>query len=187
MASPLAAQQSVVGLLAIPELFGDEVCLPFPPSDVQVHAAPGGPPIGTLRVRNPWLSAGASRCDELEVNFLTPDGAATPLETKEFGYEQKAAIVTEERPGWYRLLLAERQPGWVTTGGQRRFLGIAALFRDRPLQAHREWDGAVYSGPGASPEPPRPDLLRAGFRMLRVEQHHGVWWMLTEFPVQDIC
>lgn len=179
--------RNIIGLLVLPEIFGGEVCVPFKAADVLVHASPGGPRTGVLRVKNPWRRQGAMRCDELEADYL-PDGqAADLLPVREYGYEQKAALVLEVQPGWYRVALSQSHSGWVAVGSGRRFLGLSILFGERPLSPPVGWVGELYDTPGGPLIERLESPNQPSFRMIRILQHQGVWWMRVEFPVAGPC
>jgi hypothetical protein len=53
--APAAAGDRVIGLLALPEVFGARQCAPFEPGEVALHGAPNDEKaIAFIRVDRPW-------------------------------------------------------------------------------------------------------------------------------------
>ena len=76
-AIPAAAQDTVLGLLSLPEVFGGGPCRPFEPGSISLYATPGArSPIAAIRVDQYWSFAPHGGCEGLEVRR---DGGQTWL------------------------------------------------------------------------------------------------------------
>ena len=124
-----AAQEKVIGLLSLPEVFGPRQCAPFEPHEVALHAAPDdGQPIGFIRVDQNWSFAPHGGCEGLEVSVHLA-GRKDALPTREYDYEMPAAIVVGSRDGWFQIKLHERT-AWVKASVPDRFMPLATLFEE---------------------------------------------------------
>lgn len=101
----------VLGLLKLPEVFGNGPCHPFEPVAINLHAAPGGAPLGSIRVDQHWSFAPHGGCEGLQVN-VHGDGTHTELPTLEYANESPAAIVLATENGWFKIRLATGA-GWL--------------------------------------------------------------------------
>jgi hypothetical protein len=123
--------QAMIGLLILPTVFG------------------------------PPQTGGVVPADDLQpvAIFAEPDDGAAPalqrvalehFEYREYTYEGAAAVVYDQRPGWYAIGLRD-QPlarGWVRAADAGQFLPVAALLRDRLAFLNAHWDGHLWSEPG---------------------------------------
>jgi hypothetical protein len=104
---PALAQERVIGLLALPGVFGRGACDRFAPRPVALHDTPQGRGSGTVLVLEPWTHDSRGGCEGLEVGVRVPGAAAVQqLPTKEYAYEAPGAIVLERRGTWFRVRLA---------------------------------------------------------------------------------
>ena len=63
------AQERVIGLLSLPQVFGPRQCAPFEPEQIALHAAPNdGRPFAFIRVDQNWSFAPHGGCEGLEVS-----------------------------------------------------------------------------------------------------------------------
>lgn len=68
-AAPSTAQDRVLGLLSLPEVFGKGPCHQFEPAAVALHQAPGAAPtVGSIQVDQHWSFAPHGGCDGLKVS-----------------------------------------------------------------------------------------------------------------------
>ena len=69
VSAPAAAQDRVIGLLALPEVHGPTQCAPFEPEDVPLHAMPNdGRTMAVIHVDRNWSFAPHGGCEGLEVS-----------------------------------------------------------------------------------------------------------------------
>ena len=97
LSPPALAQERVIGLLALPGVFGRGACDRFTPRPVELHATPQGRGVGTVLVMKHWTHHSNGGCEGLEVEVRVP-GAATlqQLPTKEYAYEEPGAVVSSD-------------------------------------------------------------------------------------------
>lgn len=145
---PASAQERVIGLLALPTVFGAGPCDRFAPRPVELHATPEGPMVGTVFVVKPSTPHGNGGCDELEVGVRV-SGTATvlPLPTKEYGYEEPGAIVLERRGRWFRIRLSSGS-AWLESRVAEEFHGLERLYEHLSYLT-KAWSGRVADSPGA--------------------------------------
>lgn len=106
------AQDRVIGLLTLPEVFGNAPCAPFEPRVVTLHAEPGGAQVASVHVDQNWSFAPHGGCEGLQVSVHRGD-ARTELPTREYDYEAPAAVVVEQRGLWFRIRLTGGATAWV--------------------------------------------------------------------------
>jgi hypothetical protein len=68
---------------------------------------------------------------------------------EEIGYEAGAAVVYEQRAGWYRLALAGRnnRGGWVKAADAGHYFPVAELLPKRFTYLNEHWNGDLWSSP----------------------------------------
>jgi hypothetical protein len=99
-ASAVAQQRPrVIGLLALPEVFGNGACDRFTPQEVALYGAPeSARVVGVIRVDVGSTAPSNGGCEGLRVGVhMTGTPASDPLPTKEYGYEDPGAIVLARR------------------------------------------------------------------------------------------
>lgn len=147
-AQPAMAQDRVIGLLTLPEVFGGEACSPFKPESVALSVEPGGARIGSIEVDQYWSFAPHGGCEGLEVR-VHKGNARSELPTREHGYEEPAAIVLAQQGRWFKIRLADGA-GWVNATPRNTFKTLAELF-DQALTAITEhFTGRLRNAPGGS-------------------------------------
>lgn len=128
LASQTAPKEPVLGLLSLADVFGPRMCVPFEPQQVALHAAPNdGRPFAFISVDRNWSFAPHGGCEGLEVSVHQGD-ERHQLPTLEYDYEMPAAIVLEQRDGWFRIRLTDR-PAWIKASPADRFMPIAELYK----------------------------------------------------------
>jgi hypothetical protein len=123
------AQDRVIGLLRLPEIFGNAPCAPFEPRVVTLHAEPGGSQIASIEVDQNWSFAPHGGCGWLEVSVHRGDARAE-LPTREYDYEAPAAIVLEQRGLWFRIRLNGGAAAWTEVPLADRFLSLESLYEE---------------------------------------------------------
>ena len=94
--SRLAIALVIIGLLALPEVFGRGACDRFTPRPVELRATPQGPVVATVLVVKPWTHHSNGGCEGLEVGVRAPRAATVqPLPTMEYTYEEPGAVVLD--------------------------------------------------------------------------------------------
>jgi hypothetical protein len=107
--SSAAAQDRVIGLLTLPEVFGNGPCHEFAPEEVLLYSVMGAEePHGVIRVDHYWIFPAAGGCEGLIVNVHKGEGqSVSALPTEEFDYEAPGALVLEGRNGWFKVQLSD--------------------------------------------------------------------------------
>jgi hypothetical protein len=158
IAHPALAQDKVIGLLSLPEVFGSRQCAPFEPIDVALHAAPNdGKVMALIRVDRNWSFAPHGGCEGLAVSIH--EGTATSeLPTREFDYEMPGVIVLEQRDRWFRIR-SHRGTAWLQASAADRFMPLSDLFEEfvGVTAINPPYNGRLVDAPGrpATVESPR--------------------------------
>lgn len=124
---------AIIGLLLLPTIFGPPEQGGVVPADqpvpVPVYEAPEG---------------GAKKLAEL--------GRIEDFEYREYTYEGAAAVVYEQRPGWYRIgiraaLEHGRSTAWISAKSAGEFLGLGDFLVNAQTYLNEHWDGYVWTAP----------------------------------------
>jgi len=191
-ASALAQQQTrVVGLLALPEVFGNGACDRFTPQDVPLYSAPEpGRIVGVIRLDKASTAQSAGGCDALTVGVhLTGATAADPLPTKEYGYEEPGAIVLARRDGWFLIRLATGS-AWVRSSRGDNFHPLEQLLLEGLPHLTEAWGGRLSSSAGAPGRLARVEARSSqpSVRIVRSQRIRGELWFDLEVitsPCED--
>ena len=191
-ASALAQQQTrVVGLLALPEVFGNGACDRFTPQDVPLYSAPESARIvGVIRLDKASTAQSAGGCDALTVGVhMTGTTAADPLPTKEYGYEEPGAIVLARRDGWFLIRLATGS-AWVRSSRGDNFHPLEQLLLEGLPHLTEAWDGRLSSSAGAPGRLARVEARSSqpSVRIVRSQRIRGELWFDLEVitsPCED--
>jgi hypothetical protein len=182
----LQAQDRVIGLLTLPEIFSTGPCVPFTPLPVTVYAQPRGAAIGTIEVDKNWIIEPAGSCDGLQVSVHQGE-ARRELPTREHAYEAPAVIVLERRNGWFKIRLSDGT-GWVAPSTQHEFLDLARLFKeDESITATTaQFTGQLHRDPGGEVF---GDLLKEYQPVVvkEVRQVRGREWLRIEVLSHSAC
>jgi hypothetical protein len=147
------AQGRVIGLLDIPEIFGNGPCDKFTPVELSLFDAPrAARPIATLEVEDTRIGAGTGACsDSVHVFVRRTAGNAkpTPLPTRESGYEELAAIVLAEREDWYQLRLSDGA-AWLRAPAAASFYSLEKLYLEALTYLTEHWDRRLAQSPGGA-------------------------------------
>jgi hypothetical protein len=133
IATVLAAQDPsadrIIGLLALPGVFGEGPCKPFEPRALTLYGDAGATRvIGTIEVDQEWSFAPHGGCEGLEVSVHEGE-KRSELPTREFEYEAPAAIVLDRRGEAYKIRLSGGRAGWVISRANR-FMSVESLFEE---------------------------------------------------------
>ncbi len=145
------AQDRVIGLLSLPEVFGDDVCDKFSPSEVKLYDAPGSQSIvGAIRVDQYWSFPPEGGCRGLTVRVHRPGKPdAVALPTEEYGYETPAAIVLDECGRWFKVRL-EEGAAWLLASARDTYFPLEKLLDSSLTYLTGAFDGRLASSPGAA-------------------------------------
>ena len=174
IAAPAAAQDRVLGLLSLPQVFGPRLCAPFEPEEIALHASPNdGRPIAHIRVDRNWSFAPHGGCEGLEVSVHQGEQRHT-LPTLEFDYEMPGAIVLEHRDGWFRIRSGAK-PAWLKAPLTGRFMPLAELYEEfvGVTTIAQSFTGQLSSTPSAVRGPIMPRV--AGGQSVRVIEFRDAW------------
>jgi hypothetical protein len=191
-ASVLAQQPTrVVGLLALPEVFGNGACDRFTPQEVPLYGEPGSARIvGVIRVDAPWRLQSTGGCEGLRVGVhMTGTTGFDQLPTKEFGYEEPGAVVLARRNGWFQIRLATGS-AWVRSSSRDIFHPLEQLLLEGLTYLTESWDGRLAPSAGATGRPARVEARssQSSVRVIRSQDLRGELWFDVEVitsPCED--
>jgi len=189
LSQPALAQERVIGLLALPEVFGQGACDRFTPRPVELRATPQGRVVGTLLVVKPWTHHGNNGCEGLEVGVRASRSATVePLPTREYGYEEPGAIVLEQRGKWFRVRLNVGS-AWLEASAQDKFYSLEQLFEDSLTHLTEAWSGQVAASPGSAGRPAKgtPLAERPAVRVRRASREKEGLWFLVDIMSHSAC
>jgi hypothetical protein len=145
------AEDRVIGLLSLPEVFGTGPCERFTPREIALHAAPGSRKVGAIRVDTPWTFAANGGCEGLlvRVHMTTPD-VAHDLPTREYAYEAPGAIVLQRRERWFKVRLSGGA-AWLRASDQAEYFPLERLLIKSLTYVTEAFEGRLAPSPGAAP------------------------------------
>lgn len=145
-----ADSDRLIGLLELPEIFGNQPCEIYPSSPIVVHALASGESarIATIEVARPWKRSPASECEAIEIAVKRQSGDEK-LPIWEIDYEVPAAIVFERSGSWFRIQL-ENGTGWILPRDTARFSSYPDLLSDKLTYIQKGWDGRFALTAGAA-------------------------------------
>lgn len=124
-----AAGDRIIGLLALPGVFGEGPCKPFEPRALTLYSDAGATRvIGTIEVDQEWSFAPHGGCEGLEVSVHEGE-KRSELPTREFEYEAPGAIVLDRRGEAYKIRLSGNRSGWVISAASR-FMSLESLLEE---------------------------------------------------------
>ena len=188
-AANAVAQDRVIGLMSLPEVFGARQCAPFEPEQVALHATPkDAKPIAFIRVDQNWSFAPHGGCEGLKVSVH--EGAQRrELPTLEFDYEMPGAIVLEQRDGWFKVRLASGS-SWLQASPADRFMPLSELFEEfiGVTAITKAFSGRLVMAPGrpVDPSSPQANALQPA-RVIEVRYVFGQAWVQVELFNHSIC
>jgi len=181
-----SAQDQIIGLLSLPEVFGEGPCDRFTPQEVTLRAGPDSETIvGTIRVDVPWTFHAVGGCEGLRVNLhLTGTPRVTEFPTKESGYEEPAAIVLQRRDGWFRVRLSEGT-AWLQASPRDEYFPLEQLLTDRLTYLTDAWDGHLSESPGGAAA--EPTVSGRDVRLGQFRRVGDRLWVHVEVLSHSIC
>jgi hypothetical protein len=139
----------IIGLLALPGVFGEGPCKPFEPRAITLYGDAGATRvIGTIEVDQNWSFAPHGGCEGLEVS-VHEGQKRTELPTREFEYEANAAVVLDRRGEAYKIRLGDNRSGWVLSPSNR-FMSFESLLEEFTGVTFftEAFDGDLRAAPG---------------------------------------
>ncbi len=147
LAARAGAQDRVLGLLTLPEVFGGEACAPFEPRPVPLYAEPASTrEVASIHVDQYWSFAPHGGCEGLEVS-VHRGSAKTALPTREYAYEAPAAIALDQRNGWFKIRMIDGTD-WVAQARQHQFMPLSELFDQALTAITDQFTGRLRHEPG---------------------------------------
>ena len=188
-ASAAHAQDRVIGLLSLPEVYGARMCAPFEPEPVAVHSSPTpGTPTAVIRVDQNWSFAPHGGCEGLQVS-VHEGTRRHELPTLEFDYEMPGAIVLEQRDRWFKVRLASGA-GWIAASPANHFMPLSELFEEfvGVTAITKSFSGRLVAAPGRPAEASSPlvSTLQPA-RVLEIRNVSGQSWVQVEVMNHSIC
>ncbi len=189
IAHPAFAQDRVIGLLSLPEVFGARPCAPFEPEQIALHASPkDAKPIAFIRVDRNWSFSPHGGCDGLKVSVH--EGAQRrELPTLELDYEMPGAIVLEQRDRWFKVRLTSGT-GWLEASPVDHFMPLSELFEEfiGVTAITKSFSGRLVMAPGrpVDPSSPQANALQPA-RVIEVRYVFGQAWVQVELFNHSIC
>lgn len=156
----------VLGLLALPEVFGGRPCAPFEPRDVPLHTTPDdGTKFAVIHVDRNWSFAPHGGCEGLRVS-VHRGSQRDELPVRDYDYEMPAAIVLELRSGWFRVRLRDGS-AWIKASVSDRFMPLHELFEEfvGVTRVQASFTARLLSAPG---------VLATGANAVRVNPSQAV-------------
>lgn len=184
--APAFAQDQVIGLLSLPQVFGRGACDRYTPSPVPVRAEPRGPVIGSIVVATPWTFETDGGCSGLEVAVRINGAPDVELPTREYGYEEPGAVVIDARDGWFKVRLGTSS-GWVQASGTE-FHSLERLYGDKEAYLTDQWDRRLAGTPaGAGRTAPLATSRQPSVHVRRSARVKGTLWFFVDILNESFC
>jgi len=151
-AVPTQSQEpGLIGLLTLPEVFGNHACDRFDPEPVALYSAPDSlEEVGAIQVSQYWTFHDVGGCGGLVVTVRHAEsGAETGLPTAEYTYGSPAALVLERQDPWFRIRLDEKS-AWVRASELASYHPLEELLLDGLTFLTGSWDGRIAPSPGSA-------------------------------------
>jgi len=189
LAPPAFAQERVLGLLSLPEVFGGGQCARFDPQAIELHASPSdGHVAATIQVDQNWSFAPHGGCEGLEVS-VHRGAEKAELPTREYDYEMPAAIVLDQREGWFKIRLRQGS-AWLKASVVDRFMPLADLFDEFTgvTGINESFSGRLSNAPGVTNG---PIMMRVApnqpVRVVEIRESSGRPWVRVEVLSNSAC
>lgn len=189
-AHPLERAAGIIGVMPLPEVFGTGSCVAFAPKEVLVHRQPDRIERSRQHIHPAGIPAAAAGggCEPVRA-IVSPAGSRKGVElpTVEIDSEQRAAIVLERRPRWYRIALAEGS-GWINIEDTRRFIPLPRLLSGTMTYLRRGTPMPLAARPGAAPAPGGTLLASdTAAKVVASRRLDGVLWFQVDTRGADAC
>lgn len=187
--SPAFAQDRVIGLLSLPEVFGGRECAPFDPSEIALHGSPNdAKAIGSIEVDQNWSFAPHGGCEGLEVR-VHKGADKEELPTREFDYERPGAIVVDQKEGWFKIRLHDGA-AWLKASVVDQFMPLSDLFEEFTgvTEISKSFSGRLANAPGVVNGPIMMRLApNQPVRVLEIRESGGRPWVHVEVLSNSAC
>jgi hypothetical protein len=171
----------IIGLLTLPEVFGEEPCKPFEPREVPLYAQPRDlRPVARIQVDRPWSFPNDGGCEGFQVRVHPTNRPPELLPEREYDYEMPAAIVAARDDDWFQIHTLSG-PLWTRRPDDRGFLSLEALLSaERATYLTDDWDRSMYETPGGAqiqlPPLPSPPSVK----VVEHQYQSGELWLFLE-------
>jgi hypothetical protein len=123
------SDEAPIGLLTLPQVFGEKPCVPFTPRPIPLYVTPSAStPIAHIRVDKDWTFHEDGDCTPVDVRTHHADRPAVALPTRESADGRPAAIVVARNGKWFRIVTAVG-PLWIRPSAESRYLPSGRLTR----------------------------------------------------------
>ncbi len=119
------------------------------------------------------------------------------LETREYGYEERALAVYARRDAWFLVGTRDSARTWIRAAAVDSFMPLDSLLHDRLAYLTDAWDGALRVAPAfnaarvpvsMSLRAPAPDADQTPARVLRTRRmDDAAWWAEVEVMNTSGC
>src|SRR5262245_13338809 len=158
-------EERPVGLLALPEVFGEYPCDRFDAKKLNLYATPSKQrgPIATIeRLKSPEPPDGQGCYASMVVVQRIPGNSSETMPTDESGYEEVRAVVYEKSGNWFRIAIPHGSAWIERSDSQGYFSYPEQLIGDSFLTYLRGgWDGKIWTSPGVGTGVPAPTAWQA--------------------------
>ena len=179
------AQEKVLGLLSLPEVFGSRECAPFEPRAITLHSsATDGSLVGSIEVDQNWSFAPHGGCEGLEVR-VHRGAQKDELPTREYDYEMPGVIVLDQRDGWFKIRLHQGS-AWLKASVVDRFMPLSDLFEEFTgvTEISESFTGRLSKTPNASGGPIMPRVSpNQAVRVVEIRDN----WIHVEVLSNSAC
>lgn len=190
VAADAAGDDRVIGLIALPGVFGGAPCARFTPHDMPLFSAPNNSaPIAVIRVDQEPSFAPHGGCEGLEVSVHVANRREA-LPTREYDYEMPAAIVVEHRDGWFKIRLQGDRHAWLKASVSDRFMPLSDLFEEFAgvTSVNEGFSGRLLSAPGVTSGPIMPRVTSSQpVRVVELRERLGQTWVQVEVLSNSAC
>jgi hypothetical protein len=183
------AQDAVIGLLSLPEVFGDGPCDKFSPREVSLYPAPESDQIvATIRIDKYWTFPEVGGCEGLRVTVHDARRQSSrELPTKEYEYEAPAAIVLQQRGRWFKVRLSDGA-AWLHASDRNEYFPLERLLTKGLTYLTDASDGQLRSSAGAVRDADGKRIAAGG--PVRVRQFRRVGedlWVNVQVLSHSLC
>jgi hypothetical protein len=127
-----SAEEPIIGLLTLPEVLGYGPCDDFSPEEITLYSGMDKKlTSGVIKVDKFWTFPKSGGCEGLTVNTHMQNGNnIRPLLTKEYRYENPAAIILEAQNDWFRIKTASGS-AWIQKTKTGRYISLEHLLENK--------------------------------------------------------